>query len=551
MLEDRRAPATLTVNTLSDSIGGSTLSLRDAILAINNGSYSGPASGQISGTFGSNDTILFSPGVNGTLSLNSASGPLVISSNVTITDDPTLNPITISGQTKTGIFEVTSPATATIAGLTLTQGRDLANVFGGVYVQAGGALTVNGCTFVSNQSTGAGGGAILNGGTLTVTDTTFNTNSGVAGGAIDNVSGATATLINCTISGNQATSGSGAGGGVANAGSFTLLNTIVAQNTSAGANPDVVGNFTSSGHNLIGNATGSTGFTNGINGDQVGSAAPFTGDLTKGLATIENVSSTAGLAVGQLITDTAGALPPGTVISVVGAHTITLSQAATAPAAGDAFVGSVYANLGPLRNNGGGIQTMALLPTSSAIDAGADSDPVLTVTTADQRGVSRPQAGTVDIGAFEANQLVVTNLNDSGAGSLRDALTQSNSISGTVVIDFQAGLAGTISLTTARQQRVATGQPLATEDLRALALVVPDDLVVAINFLHAGRLAAVGVEHMAAGQDLEDHRDARELVLPNDVALGVKLDKPVRALSVLGEHDPVLDWLGGRGGPGE
>src|SRR5262249_53498895 len=85
---------------------------------------------------------------------------------------------------------------------------------------------------------------------------------------------------------------------------------------------------------------------------------------------------------------------------------------------------------------------------SSAIDAGANSDPVLTVPTVDERGVSRPQAGTVDIGAFEANQLLVTNLNDAGTGSLRDALTQSNSISGTVVIDFQAGLTGTISLTT-------------------------------------------------------------------------------------------------------
>ena len=42
----------------------------------------------------------------------------------------------------------------------------------------------------------------------------------------------------------------------------------------------------------------------------------------------------------------------------------------------------------------------------------------------------------------------MTNLNDSGPGSLRDALTQSNSMPGTVVIDFQPGLTGTISLTT-------------------------------------------------------------------------------------------------------
>jgi autotransporter-associated beta strand protein len=453
VLVDRVAPATLMVNTLTDSIGGSQLSLRDAILAVDGGSYSGPASGQISGPFGSDDTILFKSGLNGTLSLVTASGPLVISSDVTITADPTLSAITISGQfagNQTGVFEVTSAATATIAGLTITQGRDSTNLFGGISVQAGGNLTVNGCTFVNNQSMGAGGGAILNAGTLNVTDSTFNSNSGVVGGAIDNISGATATLINCTISGNQATSASGTGGGVANAGTIAMLNTLVAQNTSAGSDPDVVGAFTSSGHNLIGNATGSAGLTDGSNGDQVGSAAPFTGNLTSGLATIENISSTAGLVVGQLITDTAGAIPSGTVIAVLGTHSLTLSQAAASSQTGDTFLSAVYANLGPLQNNGGGIQTMALLPTSSGIDAGANTDPVLTVPTVDQRGVSRSQAGTVDIGAVEANELLVTNLNDSGAGSLRDALTQSNSIPGTVLIDFQAGLSGTISLTSAR-----------------------------------------------------------------------------------------------------
>jgi autotransporter-associated beta strand protein len=453
-LEDRLAPATLTVNTLGDSTGQSQLSLRDAIQAVDNGSYGGPATGQVSGTFGSNDTIVFQSGLNNTLSLNSANGPLVISKNVTITDNPTLSSISVNGGSQTGVFEVTSAATATVAGLTITQGKDSTNLFGGIYVQSGAALTINGCTFDSNQSMGAGGGAILDAGALTVTDSTFNANSGVAGGAIDNQSGATATLINCTISGNQATSASGTGGGVANAGTLTLLNTLVAQNTSAGTDPDVVGAFTSSGHNLIGNATGATGLTNGSNGDQVDSAAPFTGDLTKGLANIDNLASTAGLAVGQLVTDTAGALPAGTVIAVLGAHTITLSQAATKSQAGDTLTSWVYADLGPLRDNGGGIQTMALLPTSSAIDAGANSDPVLTVPATDERGISRPQAGTVDIGAFEANQLLVTNLNDSGPGSLRDALTQSNTTPGTVVIDFQAGLTGTISLTTAHLEVV-------------------------------------------------------------------------------------------------
>jgi hypothetical protein len=68
--------------------------------------------------------------------------------------------------------------------------------------------------------------------------------------------------------------------------------------------------------------------------------------------------------------------------------------------------------------------------------------------------VTRTAGTQVDIGAVEANQLVVTNLNDAGAGSLRDALTQSNGLPGTVLIDFQAGLTGTISLTTERLEVV-------------------------------------------------------------------------------------------------
>src|SRR5262249_52874003 len=218
LLEDRLAPATLTVNTLVDSIGGSQLSLRDAILAVDGGSYSGPATGQVSGTFGSNDTMLFQSALNGTLSLTTANGPLVISKNLTITANPTQSAVTISGQfagSQTGVFEVTSAATATIAGLTITQGKDSSNLFGGIYVQAGGALTVKGCTFVNNQSAGPGGGAILNAGTLSVTNSTFTNNSAIVGGAIDNISGATASVINCTIAGNQATTGSGTGGGVA------------------------------------------------------------------------------------------------------------------------------------------------------------------------------------------------------------------------------------------------------------------------------------------------------------------------------------------------
>ncbi|MEJ8672811.1 choice-of-anchor Q domain-containing protein [Streptomyces sp. MS1.AVA.1] len=51
--------------------------------------------------------------------------------------------------------------------------------------------------------------------------------------------------------------------------------------------------------------------------------------------------------------------------------------------------------VGPLADNGGPTDTVALLPGSLALDA-ADGCPAT-----DQRGVARPQGAACDIGAYE------------------------------------------------------------------------------------------------------------------------------------------------------
>ncbi len=59
-------------------------------------------------------------------------------------------------------------------------------------------------------------------------------------------------------------------------------------------------------------------------------------------------------------------------------------------------------NLQTLANNGGSTQTMAILETSPANNAGAASNATLTVPTTDQRGTNRQNSfGHVDIGAYE------------------------------------------------------------------------------------------------------------------------------------------------------
>jgi hypothetical protein len=84
-------------------------------------------------------------------------------------------------------------------------------------------------------------------------------------------------VVNSTIASNTSTH---YGGGIANGpfatGTTEIRNSIVAGNNSVNAGPDVLGVFTSSGYNLIGNSSGGTGFTN--TGDQL-NVNPLLGPL--------------------------------------------------------------------------------------------------------------------------------------------------------------------------------------------------------------------------------------------------------------------------------
>jgi hypothetical protein len=105
--------------------------------------------------------------------------------------------------------------------------------------------------------------------------------------------------------------------------------------------------------------------------------------------------------------------------------------------------------LAPLANNNGNTRSFALLIGSPAIDAGDDiTCAAAPVSNADQRGVTRPQGAHCDIGSYEkvaGTTYTVTNLNDSGAGSLRQAILDANanvpiedtitfSVSGTILL---------------------------------------------------------------------------------------------------------------------
>ena len=187
--------ATITVTNTNDS---GARSLRQAIADANE-----------------SDTIDF--GVIGTITLTI--GELLVDKSITIRASDSDN-LTVDANLADRVFYVSSGVTATIAGLTMTNGNvqfhDLTSG-SGIY-NDNATLVVDSCT-VSTSYAGIGGSGVYNSsGTLTLTNSTVTGNWADApygrgsGGGIYNEAG-TLTVSNCTISGNGGAAYTPIGGG--------------------------------------------------------------------------------------------------------------------------------------------------------------------------------------------------------------------------------------------------------------------------------------------------------------------------------------------------
>lgn len=273
--------ATFTVTNTNDTGPGS---LRQAVLDANAATTA--------------DTIVFDPGLFGTPQTITLATEIQISNNFNTVDTLTItgpgsNLLTVSGNNVTRIFQTIQEDTASISGMTLTNGlgdnggallnggvttltdmifRQNTAFNGGAILNAAngpnsGVLNISRCEFRDNTTTGTningnGGSAIASFGTLTVTDSIITggmTRGGggalrIGGGVVDitsttisnNTSGGVGnsdggggiytnsemTLTNCIISGNTAGEDTD-GGGIYNERGLTLINTIVTNNTAA------------------------------------------------------------------------------------------------------------------------------------------------------------------------------------------------------------------------------------------------------------------------------------------------------------------------------
>jgi hypothetical protein len=301
------------------------------------------------------DTIQFAANLNGgTITLGNT---LDINNNLTV--DGAGNGITVNGGGNR-VFLIEASNTVAINGLTITGG---APGFGG-----GGGIRNNGLLSLSNSTvtgnSAAIGGGIYNGGTMTMSGDTVNNNTATfgdgGGGGVYNYG--KLTVINCTIAVNEA---AGGGGGITNEGALNVGNSTVAYNSLTKTAPDGGGIYSFAGHEL-----------------SLLNTIVF--NPNSGAKTENDVFGTIAQAQGDLF---------GTAVTIA--------------AGGDMGGNQLNANplLGPLQNNGGPTATMALLPGSPAIAAGASASliPSLSVPTTDQRGEPRP-GNSIDVGAFQTEQ---------------------------------------------------------------------------------------------------------------------------------------------------
>lgn len=387
--------ATYVVNKTTDTNDGicdGDCSLREAVVAAN----ATPDNDLIefSALFQTQQTITLS----GTEIVLGTGGSLAI-------NGPGASLLTISGNNASRIISTSPNTVASITGIRFTGGT--------------GAGAVN---------TGRGGAIYNAGGNLTLTNVVVTGNTAGNGGGINNAASgsptvnATLTLVNCVISNNTSSS---SGGGLQNFSTSTvhMRNTTVSGNTSNSTG--IGGAFQANGTVTITNST----FSGNSAPSGTGGGIYFNGTLL----TLTNVTVTANTSLNgagglhrtgtnplnirnSIIAGNNGAVANPDALGAMnsqGNNLIGNTIGSTGWVAAD--LQNLPAQLGPLAANGGLGNTHVPLTGSPAIDGGQNcvtdltcsaANPPIAVTV-DQRGISRPQNGTVDIGTVEVQAPVI------------------------------------------------------------------------------------------------------------------------------------------------
>jgi hypothetical protein len=269
---------------------------------------------------------------------------------------------------------------------------------GGVYLAAG-TVTLNNDTLSRNHAGGGNGGNgdyVWTGGNG-VKQGGPGAGGGAGSGAGLYVAAGTVTLTNATLGGNNAGGGNGGNGGGGGATGYGGI--IPAGPGGPGGAGSGGGLYAAAGTVTLNDNTLSSNQAVRGNGGTGGSAgAAFGGG-------IDNAAGPGALQIYDTIVadnsaTTAGPDLDGSVTSL--GHNLIGNSTGGSGFAGSDLV-NINPQLGPLQNNGGPTETMALLPGSPAINAGDNTN----APAYDQRGPGFPRVfgGAIDIGAFEVQDL--------------------------------------------------------------------------------------------------------------------------------------------------
>jgi len=374
----------------------------------------------------------------GTILLDPGLGELPIDSNVSVVG-PGSDLLTVDADDNCRVFHVMDGTIASIAGLTITGGwaedpAGGANAAGGAVYNTG-TLTLT--ESVISGSYAGGGGGVCSFGTAMLTNVTVTGNSARGGGGIANYDPGVMTITDSLISANTLNGGiknfgdltlqavtisNNEGGGVTNQGSLTITNSTISGNTTT----DGGGGIQNYRHAMTVTNTTISGNTAGWYGGGI--------YLNSGSALLVNSTVTNN----RTRTDGGGILLYDGHDAVVTLHNTIVAgnfldphgvrndiSGAIEPASSHNLIGSATGanSLGPLNDNGGPTLTHALLPGSSAIDAGSNVRAGEVGLTTDQRGFDRfldsdgDGVVTVDIGAYESPGPTVWRVDMDAAGN--------------------------------------------------------------------------------------------------------------------------------------
>ena len=274
----------------------------------------------------------------------------------------------------------------------LTVQRDTGGDYRILTVARGATVVLSGLTIANGSVPETLGGGILSEGSLTISNSTVRGNLAFTGGGILNEG--SLIISNSTIANNTVNFeyGEVRGGGIYNAGTLAITNSTIASNEAAGTDPGVeqgggiynAGTLTVNNSTISGNAAYSV-FASG--------AADGGGIYNTSTLNMRNTVLARNYA-GRYGPDLFGSLASS------GYNVIGNTQGGSGFDPTDLL--NVDPLLGPLQNNGGPTQTMALQCGSPAIDAGDNTD----APDWDQRGEGFPRIvnGIIDIGAYEVQK---------------------------------------------------------------------------------------------------------------------------------------------------